>query len=230
MATIAPQPKPRAPAEFRTLADILDRLGVPPHRILFRPYPGTATVEDVVTLEARENRLAELVDGVLVEKAMGFFESSLACVLIHLIWVYLETHPLGIVAGPDGMMRLAPGLVRIPDVSFVSWDQFPDRRVTREPVPSIHPDLAVEVLSQSNTRAEMDRKLGDYFAAGARLVWYLDPADRTVRVFTAPDRVSLVDEAGTLDGGDVLPGFVLPVREWIARAEGPGPGVRAGPG
>ena len=88
------------------------------------------------------------------------------------------------------MMRLAPGLVRIPDVSFVSWDRFPDRRVTREPVPAIAPDLAVEVLSESNTKAEMDRKLREYFAAGARLVWYLDPEDRTVRVYTAVGRMT----------------------------------------
>ena len=219
MATITPEAE--TATEFRTLADVIDRLGVPAHRILARPAPGTATVEDVVALEARENRLAELVDGVLVEKAMGYFESGLACALIHLIWVYLERNPVGGVAGEGGMMRLLPHLVRIPDVSVVSWDRFPGRRVTREPVPAIAPDLAVEVLSESNTRTEMDRKLGDYFAAGARLVWYLDPEDRTVRVYTSVDKVTLLDQSGTLDGGDVLPGFALPIREWFERAERP---------
>jgi Uma2 family endonuclease len=219
MATITSQPE--TSTGFRTLADIIDRIGVPAHRILAWPAPGTATVDDVVALEAREDRLAELVDGVLVEKAYGFYESILACVLIHLLWNYLETNPVGIVAGEGGMMRLAPGLVRIPDVSVVFWDRFPDRRVTSEPVPAIAPDLAVEVLSESNTKAEMDRKLREYFAAGARLVWYLDPEDRTVRVYTAVDQVTLIDESGTLDGGDVLPGFVLPIREWFERAERP---------
>src|SRR5206468_3137285 len=118
-------------------------------------------------------RLAELVDGVLVEKAMGFIQSSLACVLIQLLRNFLDQYPLGIVGGPDGMMRLAPGMVRMPDVSVVYWDRFPGRRVTHEPVPRIAPDLAVEILSESNTKAEMDRKLREYFAAGARLVWYL---------------------------------------------------------
>jgi Uma2 family endonuclease len=152
---------------------------------------------------------------------MGYFESSLACVLIQLLRNYLDTNPVGSVAGEGGMMRLLPHLVRIPDVSFVVWGRFPDRRVTREPVPAIAPDLAVEVLSESNTKAEMDRKLREYFAAGARLVWYLDPEDRTVRVYTAVDRVTLLDESGTLEGGDVLPGFVLPIREWFERAERP---------
>ncbi len=119
------------------------------------------------------------------------------------------------------MMRLAPGLVRIPDVSFVSRDQFPSGRPGTEPVPSLIPNLAVEVLSASNTRAEMEQKLRDYFAAGSQLVWYLDPSDRTVRVYRSPENYIVLDESGTLDGEAVLPGFRLDVREWFARAEDP---------
>jgi Uma2 family endonuclease len=84
------------------------------------------------------------------------------------------------VAGEAGMMQLAPGLVRIPDVSFISWDRFPDRKLPRDPVPHLAPDLAVEVLSQSNTPKEMDRKRRDYFNAGCKLVWITDPETRTV--------------------------------------------------
>lgn len=219
MATITPQLEATIP--FRTLADILDRIGVPAHRILAWPVPGTATVDDVVALEARENRLAELVDGVLVEKVMGFKEPRLTHILGHIIEDYLELHDLGIALGADAMMRLNPELVRIPDLAFISWDQFPDRVLPEEPVPMLHPDLAVEVLSASNTKAEMDRKLREYFAAGARLVWYLDPADQTAGVFTAPDLVTRLDESGTLDGGDVLPGFQLSIRDWFQRAERP---------
>jgi hypothetical protein len=71
-----------APAEIRTLADLRQRLGgIPLERIGFHPAPGTATEQDVVEVEARENRLCELVDGTLVEKAMGFEESRLAAEL-----------------------------------------------------------------------------------------------------------------------------------------------------
>ena len=204
-----------------TIADLLAQLGVLPDRVLLRPALGTATVDDVVAIHDRENRLCELVDGVLVEKAMGYYESNLASELLHLIKNFLEVHRLGVATGADGMIRLAPGLVRIPDVSFVSRDQFPDGRVGREPVPSLSPTLAVEVLSPSNTKTEMDRKLRDYFAAGSKLVWYLDPADRSVRVYTSPEQVTRLDESGTLDGGEVLPGFGLPIREWFERAERP---------
>ncbi len=81
------------------------------------------------------------------------------------------------------MARLAPGLVRIPDVSVVLWDQLPSRRVPRIPMLNVAPAMAVEVLSPSNTRQEMERKLRDYFGAGVQLVWYVDPVPRQVRIF-----------------------------------------------
>jgi Uma2 family endonuclease len=222
MATTT-SPSSRIPSVSRTptVADLLAALGVPPERVLSSPWPGTATVDDVVAIHDRENRLCELVNGVLVEKTMGYYESNLGCVLIYILMRYLEEHRLGVVAGMDGMMRLAPGRVRIPDVSFVSRDQFPDGRVGREPVPFLSPTLAVEVLSPSNTKKEMDQKLVDYFAAGSKLVWYLDPADRTVRVYTSPENCTTLGESQTLDGGEVLPGFRLPIREWFERAEQP---------
>ena len=204
---------------IETLADLLERLGdVPLERIRFRPYPGTATEQDVLARPDGVKRLCELVDGVLVEKAMGFYESRVAIVLIGFLQEFLRRRDLGIVLGADGMMRLAPGLVRIPDVSFISWSRFPDRQLPAEPIPDLAPDLAVEILSVSNTQAEMARKLRDYFAAGVRLVWYVEPEDHTVRVYTAPDQSRLLTVDDTLDGGAVLPGFTLAIRQWFEEA------------
>jgi Uma2 family endonuclease len=157
-----------------------------------------------------------------VEKTMGFKESRLALILGYILESYLEHHDLGIVLGADGMLRLNPTLVRIPDISFISWDQLPGRKYPEEKVPLLHPDLAVEVLSASNTPAEMEQKLRDYFAAGARLVWYLDPVDRSGRVYTAPGSMKKLDESGVLEGGDVLPGFELVIADWFRRALRPG--------
>ena len=204
---------------FRTVADILRRLGsIPPERVRFQPTPGTATEQDVLLQQNGSNRLCELVDGVLVEKAMGFYESRLAAVLIHGIETFLERHNLGIVLGADGMLRLAPGLVRIPDVSFISWSRFPGRKLPREPIPDLAPDLAVEVLSESNTPGEMRRKLREYFKAGARLVWYADPDTRTVEVYSSPERKTVLGESDELTGGRVLPGFRLSIQRWFAQA------------
>ena len=206
-------------ATIGTLADLMGGLGrIPLERVRMQPAPGTATEADVLARPDGFKRLLELVDGVLVEKPMGFYESRLAAVLIGFIADYLERRDLGIVLGADATLRLAPGLVRLPDVAFISWDRFPDRKLPPEPIPDVPPDLAVEVLSRGNTRAEMERKLREYFAAGARLVWYLDPETRVVSVYRSPEDVTEVDEDGVLEGGDILPGFSLPVREWFAAA------------
>ncbi len=203
-----------------TLADFLHQLGdIPSHRVRFHPLPGTATERDVIAIEARENLLCELVDNALVEKPMGFRESCLASALIALLWAFVQPHNLGFVTGEAGMMRLAPGLVRIPDVAFVSWERLPGRRMPTEPIPNLAPDLAVEVLSESNTAAEMARKCREYFAAGGLLVWLVDPKLRTVDIYTAPDQSVRLQETQTLTGGTVLPGFTLALQDFFAELD-----------
>jgi len=200
------------------LADFLKSLGnISPKRIRMYPWPGTAVESDVTSLEVHQDRLCELVDGVLVEKIMGYQEGFLAALLIRLLGNFAEERDLGAVNGADGTVRLMPGLVRVPDVSFVSWDKLPGRLVPKTPIPNIVPDLAVEVLSEGNTQEEMQRKLKDYFFCGVRLVWYVDPTSRTVAVYRSPDSCVVLDESQTLDGGDVLPGFKLPLRTLFAR-------------
>jgi Uma2 family endonuclease len=206
-----------------TVADLLAHLGdIPPARIRLHPPPGTATEQDVLDIQARTDRLCELVDGVLVEKAMGFRESFLAIALSAILWSFVRPRRLGVVTGEAGMVRLASGLVRIPDVAFVSWERLPGRRIPREPIPHLAPDLAVEVLSPGNTPAEMARKRQEYFAAGVRLVWIVDPVARTVAVYTAPEQGSVWQEGQTLAGEPVLPGFTLPLRELFAELDSQG--------
>ena len=210
------------PPEIKTLADLRRRLGgIPLDRIWFHPAPGTATEKDVIEAEARENRLCELVDGTLVEKAVGFEEGRLALRLGHLVSSYLDENDLGVCVGADGIMRIAPGLVRIPDVSFISWDSLPGRESPREPIPDLAPDLAVEVLSEGNTKAEMVRKVREYFDAGVTLVWLIDPKKRTARVFSTVDKSVLVRSDQSLDGGDVLPGFAIRLSDLLDRGKRP---------
>src|SRR5262249_55544903 len=92
---------------------------------------------------------------------------------------------------------------------------FPNRKLPRQPIPHVVPDLAVEVLSESNTETEMARKLQEYFDAGVPLVWYLDPETRTVRVYTSPTEVRLLREDDTLAGGTGLTGFRRSIHEWF---------------
>ena len=208
------------PAHVATFADLLDRLGnVPLDRIRLHPAPGTAAEDDVII--GCEERLCELVDGVLVDKPVGFHESLLATLLIRSVGRFLDEHDLGHVLGADTMLRLAPGLVRLPDVSFFSWDRFPGRQLPTTQIAALTPDLAVEVLSPSNTRREMTRKLHEYFAGGCQLAWYFPYHQRVVRVYTDPTTVRTLQEDDVLDGGDVLPGFTLRLRDLFDRAGSP---------
>lgn len=207
------------PATIETLADLHTRLGgIPLKRIRFHPAPGTATEADVLPTPHGEKRLLELVDGVLVEKPMGFYESLLASVLLQFLGPFLAEHDLGIALGADATLRLAPGLVRMPDVSFISWDRFPNRQLPAEPIPDLAPDLAVEVISEGNTATEMDRKLEEYFASGVRMVWYVYPDERNVHVYSSPTDFAVLHEDESLDGGAILPGFQLAIRDWFQRA------------
>jgi Uma2 family endonuclease len=114
------------------------------------------------------------------------------------------------------MALLCPGLARIPDAAFFSWHRFPGRKLERGPFVEAAPDLAVEVISPSNTRREIERKIQDYFQAGACLVWCVYPLTKTVRVFTSPEQSIELNAEQTLDGGDVLPGFTLARRDYFA--------------
>jgi Uma2 family endonuclease len=212
MSTISPP--------IKTFADLLNRLGgVPLERIRFRPFPGTATVQDVIDLERQEGKLCELVEGVLLEKVMGFTESALAGFLIGLLNALVLPRNLGLVTGPDGTVELMADLVRIPDVAFTRWERMPGRRCPTAPVPRLAPNLAVEVLSRSNTPREMAVKRQDYFTAGVELVWEIDPDARTVAVYTSATDVTTLTETDTLDGGSVLPGFQLPLRDLFAELD-----------
>jgi Uma2 family endonuclease len=207
------------PLGIVTAADLIRHLGgIPAERIRMTPTPGTATEEDVITVHDREKCLCELVDGILVEKTAGFYESRLAVVLGTMLDTYVCDQDLGIVLGADGTMKIMPGMVRIPDVSFISWYRLPDRRLPEKPIPDLVPDLAVEVLSKGNTPKEMERKLQEYFDAGVRQVWLIDGEARTIRVFTSPNHSRLYKERGRVRGGKLLPGFALTVAELFSRA------------
>jgi Uma2 family endonuclease len=209
-----------AQVKHGNVQELLDRLGnIPPSRIWLDPPPGLATEDDVLEAERTQNRLCELVDGVLVEKGMGYGESVLAGALIEILRRFVKPRKLGVVSAPDGMIRLFAGLIRIPDVSFASWDRFPNRKLPKTPVPALAPELVVEILSESNTPAEMERKRAEYFGAGVQVVWEIDPAPRTVRVFTADGSVKMLDASQTLEGGDVLPGFSLVLAELFAELD-----------
>ena len=126
---------------------------------------------------------------------------------------FVHQQRLGRCGTADSGFRLAsdPDTVRAPDVWFIRAERIPTPRPSRG-FWAVAPDLAVEVLSPSDRWTDVLRKVSEYLAAGTRLVWVIDPEGRFARVFRA-DRAPLsVSEDGSLDGEDVIPGFLLPLR------------------
>ncbi len=203
-----------------TVADLVDRLGgIALERLRLHPPLGTATEDDLIRVNEAKQGLCELVEGVLVEKAVGYYESALTMLLAGYLGEYLNQTGTGYIVGPDGMIRFAPGLVRLPDISLLLWADHDEHRVPRVAIGAVIPALAIEVLSAGNTKREIERKLHEYFTAGVRLVWIVDPPTRTVRVHTSETDVQTLSENERLLGGDVLPGFELSIQEWFTRLD-----------
>src|ERR1700678_1516727 len=157
----------RIPLESRpdNVADLLRRLGIfPAFRVRLQPPPGTATEKDLVRNNESKFKTAicELVDGTLVEKPMGWVESEIAVLISSALSNFVRPRKLGTVLGADGMTRLVKGLVRVPDVTFFSRGRLTRSKYGDQPIAPVAADLVVEVVSKSNTKAEIARKMTEY--------------------------------------------------------------------
>lgn len=205
-----------------TWEERLQDLGnIPAYRIRTDPAPGTATIEDVTYLRDTEKRLYELIDGTLVEKSMGWQVSLLAGILVQWLNNYLDSNRIGVATGADGMTRLFGDTVRGPDVAFVAWDRLPDGHMPTAPIPDLVPNFVIEVLSTSNTYAEMSRKRREYFHAGVELLWMVEHRTRTVTVFRSTQDATIYTDVAIIDGGQVLPGWQVDIGELFSRLDIP---------
>jgi Uma2 family endonuclease len=172
------------------------------------------TVDEFLVARLPDGK-AELVRGeVRVTPPPGAPHGAASSNLLFLLSVHVRQRELGRVFGDSfgyELIRL-PHTVRVPDASFVSADRLPKQGVGPGLL-KFAPDLAVEVLSPSETASELEEKLRDYTASGTSLVWIVDPVRRTVMVIPADAPVQWLSEGDTLDGGTVIPGFTCPVSE-----------------
>jgi Uma2 family endonuclease len=203
---------------FENLAEIIKCLGnVPLDRICVNPPLGTATETDVLELLGSiDKRICELIDGVLVMKPLSIKKSVLNAYLVYALMSYLDVNDLGIAIPPCVPIRIRQGCIRIPDVGFISWQRLPDGKIPDVEILGVLPELAVEVLDESNTKQEMDLKLDDYFQAGMKLVWIIDPKMETVTVYTSRHKKKVLTSEQSIDGGKILPGFSLPIKKLFA--------------
>jgi Uma2 family endonuclease len=167
----------------------------------------TITPEEMLRLHD-DGRLYELVGGKLVEKQMSDLAQFVANLLNTQLVLWAERTGLGrsFVEATSQCFPFAPSLVRRPDVSFIARDRLAAYRLGQGHF-TIAPDLAVEVVSPNDEVYELDRKINDYFRAGVRRVWVINPEQQILRIHRAPGDLSeLVGDAEVSDD-QILPGF-----------------------
>ena len=177
------------------------------------PAPRAVTAEELFALPDDECR-RELVDGVIVTMTpTGAAHGVVSARIGSLLHEYVSSCGLGVCCGAETgfILRRHPDVVRAPDAAFVAAHRIPDTGVPTSYWP-IAPDLAVEVVSPSERRADVQVKVAEYFAAGARAVWVIEPASRTVHAYGSPGVAQVFGVDDTLTGGDLLPGFRCEVR------------------
>jgi Uma2 family endonuclease len=198
-----------------TLADFLRHLGnISPNRVRMHPWPGTAVESDVTSILEAEKRVCELIDWTLVEKLQGVSERYLVRKIAEELRRFLKAHELGL-AAEGAISRMFPGLVRILDAMFVSWESLGGRKPHMQ-IASFCPDLVVDVMGEGNSRREAARKRNDYFTWGVSMVWQVEAVQHYVDVYTAPEMLMRCHETDTLEGGKILPGFSLSLQDLFA--------------
>jgi Uma2 family endonuclease len=159
----------------------------------------------------RDDMLYEIVDGEILEKEMGNLESDIATLLLEFLSRFVRARRLGRMHS-ETLFRIdqAKDLRRRPDVAFVSHARWPfNRRLPRGAVWDMVPDLAIEVISPTNTATHVQRKIHEYFAAGVSQVWVVFPDQQEAYVYSSLTQIQVVQIGQDLDGGDLIPGFRL---------------------
>ncbi|MSU79229.1 MAG: Uma2 family endonuclease [Gemmataceae bacterium] len=158
--------------------------------------------------------LFEIIDGKREEKAMGFLASIIASSLGRSLGIYAENHQIGLVI-LEAIYRFSDASSRRPDISLISYEQLAAiPNLLSDPAePEIVPKLAIEVISPTNTYTGIEIKLIKYFTAGVEAVWVVHPTIQRVYVYPSPMACKIFGIDDILDGGNVVPGFALPLRE-----------------
>jgi Uma2 family endonuclease len=174
---------------------------------------GTSELASSFPMSLPDDMLYEVVDGKIVEKIVGVHEAEIATLLIEFLAPFARLHRLGRVFG-ETIFRIdqSKNLQRRPDVAFVSHARWPaQRRAPKVAVWDMVPDLAIEVVSPSNTADHVQEKIHEYFKAGVSRVWVVYPRQQEVYVYASATQVQIVPLGQDLDGGDLVPGFRLPL-------------------
>jgi Uma2 family endonuclease len=174
---------------------------------------GPATLQDLLNTPKDGNKY-ELVDGEIVVSPAGMRHSEVAINIGGLIWEFLQKNPIGKVYASDVGIAFPNGNVRSPDVTYVNIAKLPEGR-SPEAFGEVIPDLAVEVLSPSDSLKELGRKIGEFLENGVPIVWLVDPARQTVTIYRSLTETQQLTSKDMITAEPVLPGFSVPINRFF---------------
>lgn len=181
------------------------------------PSEPLLTVEEFERYHDGTDDRLELVRGRIVrEPPANFRHGQVDSRLAYRIRRWVDEHGLGeVVTNVGFVLSERPATVRGPDIAFVSRERIP-AEVAPTGFARFMPDLAVEILSPSNTASDVQEKVLEYLEAGVRLIWIVDPRHRRATVYRSRSDIRLLSEEDHLDGDPVLPGFTVALSEVLA--------------
>lgn len=160
-----------------------------------------------------DGRKYELVDGEAKFVPAGWKHDIIGGNVIFALKPYAEGR--GFVASSQAGFRMTSKNIRCPDVSFTLYEHVPDDEPT-DGFADFAPDLCIEIISPYEDRADMQRKLEEYFASGAKQVWHMFPEEQRILVYTSPVESKTYAAEDEIDAGDLLPGFHCRVADLFA--------------
>ncbi len=173
------------------------------------------TTADELLRLPRGNKRYELIRGELKTMApAGFEHGTLAALVTGLLFAHVDTQKLGKVTAAETGFKLTsdPDTVRAPDAAFISQARLDEVGPVKGYWPGA-PDLAVEVVSPNDLYTEVSEKVAEWLEAGSGMVVVVNPRSHQVFVHLSPTEVKVLGVEDTLEGGDVVPGWQLPIRE-----------------
>ena len=173
------------------------------------------TDEELIAF-AHDGHKCELIDGEIIMTPVGAEHEQIGAVLLARLYAYVSQRRLGYVWGSSIGYRFKEGNVRSPDVSFVVLGKLVGLKRPPKTFPQFAPDLAVEILSPSDTIEALHQKIVEYFDNGTKLVWVVNPEEQIVLVYHSAQPDTILRVKDQLSGEDVIPGFSMPVAELFA--------------
>ena len=170
------------------------------------------TIEDMYNMP-KDGRKYELVNGEVLVSPVNWLHTKIATKIVHIFATFLEQSPVGEVFCDNLGIVLPNKNLRSPDVTFIRFEKLPAE--FPQTFAQVVPDLAVQILSPSDSPSQMAAKIGEFLECGVTLVWVVDPERKTATVYRSISDTKQYSSDDVITAEPILPGFSCPVSRFF---------------